>query len=160
MKFASRTTASGILFTLLLLVCGCASIVSGRRMEVAISSVPSNAHVSIYNKRGEHVASGMTPMATELKRGNGLMGPAKYTATIQKPGYQSAQVPLRRSVNPWVLGNAIVGGIPGLVIDPITGAAWNPAPKEVNLHLEPLSPEDGLVQPAGYETDVADNGAN
>jgi hypothetical protein len=140
-----------VLGALVLLSTGCASVVSGRKMDVAVNTMPANAHVSIFNKKGERVATAVTPAVVELKRGNGLLGPAQYTAVIEKPGYRTAQVPLRRSVNPWILGNVVIGGVPGLVIDPITGAAWNPSAKEVNFNLAAIEENNPGIQQANLQ---------
>jgi hypothetical protein len=41
-------------------------------------------------------------------------------------------------VNPWVLGNVVIGGIPGLVVDNATGAAWRPRRSEIHTQLMPM----------------------
>jgi hypothetical protein len=123
---------------LLTSLAGCASIVSGRHAEVSISSNPPNAYVVIHNKRGQEVASVHTPGTVALKRKDQFIFPSRYTATIAAPGYQTAQVPIRSTVNPWVLGNIVVGGIPGLVIDNATGAAWKPRDAEILTELVPV----------------------
>jgi hypothetical protein len=117
---------------------GCASIVSGRHAEVSIYANAPNAHVVVRDKRGQEVASVHTPGRVTLKRKDRLIFPARYTATIAAPGYETAQVPIRSTVNPWVLGNIVFGGIPGLVIDNATGAAWKPRDSEIYQELVPL----------------------
>jgi hypothetical protein len=134
---------------------GCASIVSGRHAEVSINSNPPQAHVVIRDKRGQQIATTNTPGKVALKRKDKFIFPARYTATIQAPGYAPAQVPIRSTVNPWVLGNIVVGGIPGLVIDNATGAAWKPRHAEIFTELTPLYSERPgervpALQPAGY----------
>ena len=132
-----RIHAVIVLGTLLLLP-GCASIISGRHAEVAIDSQPANACVSVYNRRGQMVASSQTPAVVTLRRGDKWFRPARYTAKIEKPGYETAHVPIRAGVNPWVLGNVVFGGIAGLVVDPFTGAAWR-LPGNVRQDLAPLA---------------------
>jgi hypothetical protein len=141
--------------TLLLSLAGCASLVSGRHAEVTINSNPPNAHVVIHNQRGQEVASVHTPGTVALKRKDRFIFPARYTATIHAPGYQPAQVPIRSTVNPWVLGNIVVGGIPGLVIDNATGAAWKPRHSEIFAELTPTYTARqhetySSAQPAGF----------
>jgi hypothetical protein len=137
------------------LLAGCASIVSGRHAEVSINSNPPQAHVVIRDKRGQQIATTNTPGKVALKRKDKFILPARYTATIQAPGYAPAQVPIRSTVNPWVLGNIVVGGIPGLVIDNATGAAWKPRHAEIFTELTPIytvPPHEmnPAVQPAGH----------
>lgn len=148
--------ATGVAATLL--CSGCASIVSGRHAEVAIHSYPANAHVVIRDKRGNEVASTHTPGKVVLRRKDKFIFPARYTATISAPGYQTAQVPIRSTLNPWVAGNLVFGGIPGLVVDNATGAAWKPKRAEYFAELRPVYPgqyalPESAVQPAAYGTE-------
>jgi hypothetical protein len=46
-------------------------------------------------------------------------------------------VPIGSTLNPWILGNIVIGGVPGLVIDGATGAAWKPKRAEIHLGLLP-----------------------
>ena len=131
---ATRALVAAALF----LSSGCASIVSGRHAEVTIHSIPSNAHVVVRNKRGQEVASLNTPAKVALKRKDKFIFPARYTATIAAPGYQPVDVPIRSTVNPWILGNVVIGGIPGLVVDNATGAAWMPRQSEIHQQLSPI----------------------
>jgi hypothetical protein len=137
---------------------GCASIISGRSATVAIDSYPSNACVTVRDNNGRAVASTVTPGVVSLKRNRKYFLPAKYTATIESPGYAPAQVPLRSTVNPWILGNIVIGGIPGLVIDNATGAAWKPADAEVHQQLMPLAMGGDEPQYSASDTS-ADYGA-
>jgi hypothetical protein len=105
---------------------------------VAIDSYPSNAHVVIHDNHGRAVASLNTPGVASLKRNRRYFLPARYTAVISSPGYNAAEVPIRSTINPWILGNVVVGGIPGLIVDNATGAAWKPRRSEIHQQLSPL----------------------
>jgi hypothetical protein len=111
---------------------------SGRHAEVAINTNAPNARVVIRDKRGQHVASLHTPATVTLRRKDKLIFPARYTATIEALGYQPASVPIRSTINPWILGNVVIGGIPGLVVDNVTGAAWRPRNSEIYQELTPM----------------------
>ena len=117
---------------------GCATIISGRHADVAIQSNPSDAHITVRDRRGMPVAEATTPAIVPLKRGDGFFRKARYTATIEKPGYESTQVTIDSKLNPWVAGNLVFGGVAGMVVDPFTGAMWKPKPSEIQLELAPL----------------------
>ena len=134
---------------------GCASIVSGRHAEVAINSYPPDAHVQVRDEQGRTVAAARTPAVVSLKRGNGFLKKAEYTATIEKPGYSTAHVPIDSTVNPWVAGNVIFGGIPGLIVDPYTGAMWQPSPKAINELLQPSNRPGPEIYPASHTAEAS-----
>jgi hypothetical protein len=95
--------------------------------------------VAIRDERGQEVAAFQTPGVARLKRNRRYFLPAKYTATIAAPGYETAQVPIRSTANPWLIGNIVFGGVPGLVVDGATGAAWNPKPSQIHQELTAVS---------------------
>jgi len=118
--------------------CGCASIVSGRNATVEIESKPSNADVVVRDKHGKEVVATHTPASVQLKRKDKFLMPASYTATIEKPGYEPENVPIHSTVNPWIFGNVLFGGIIGLAIDNTTGAAWQPKQTTIQKNLTPV----------------------
>jgi hypothetical protein len=117
---------------------GCASIISGRTATVQIDSNPSNAAVVIHDKHGKEILTTHTPATVELRRKDKFIWPAKYTATIEKPGYKPATVAINQKVNPWVIGNVVFGGVIGLAVDNATGAAWKPKVASIDTRLEPM----------------------
>jgi hypothetical protein len=129
-RFAAVTIALGL--------CGCASIVSGRYADVHLDSHPANAHVVVLDHKGAKVAEANTPAVVSLKRNRKFFLPAKYTASFDAPGYATAQVPLRSTLNPWVAGNIVLGGPVGLIVDTATGAGWRPKHDQISQHLEPI----------------------
>jgi hypothetical protein len=137
MKTFSALLRALALITIVPLV-GCASIISGRHAEVSINSFPSDAHVVVRDKRGREVANAITPATVALKRKDKFIFPARYTATIEAPGYQPVCVPIGSTVNPWILGNIVVGGIPGLIVDNATGAVWMPTASQIDQQLTPM----------------------
>ncbi len=153
---ATNSTRPTLLALALLATSGCASIVSGRRADVAISSSPPDAHVAVRDKQGRTVATARTPAVVSLKRGDGFFKKAQYTATIEKPGYSTAHVPIESQLNPWLLGNVVFGGVIGLAIDPYTGAMWRPTPDEINEELQPSNrPGPQVLQASNDEPDSA-----
>jgi hypothetical protein len=121
---------------------GCATVISGRHAEIAVRSNPPNAQVAVRNEKGETVATSATPGTVLLKRSNGLFKKApRYTAHIEKPGYETAQVSINPKWNPWILGNIAIGGVIGLAADSATGAIWRYSPDEIDRSLSPISSE-------------------
>lgn len=124
---------------LVLSASGCASIINGRTATVTIDSRPSEAQVVIRDKRGDIVHTTLTPATVELRRKDKFIWPAKYTATIEKPGFESKTVAINQTVNPWILGNVVFGGVIGLAVDNATGAAWKPKVASIREDLAPVA---------------------
>lgn len=123
---------------LILQATGCASITSGRKASVTIQSNVPNAHVVIQNKKGETVATVNAPAVVQLDRGYKYFWPARYTATVEAPGYQAEQFEIKSKVNPWTYGNIVLGGPIGLAVDDATGAMWKPAQESYVQNLKPM----------------------
>jgi hypothetical protein len=130
---------------------GCASIISGRYADVTIASNPAGAHVAVHDDKNREVASFHTPGVAKLRRNRKFLMPARYTATIQSPGYQTAKVPIRSTANPWIFANIVLGGVPGLVVDGATGAVYQPTPSRIDQHLSPAPGSQATIQPATYQ---------
>jgi uncharacterized protein YceK len=113
----------GIFF--LLLLSGCATIISGSRQTVKFNSNPDNATVYI-----DEVEVGKTPYETKLSRKR------EYAVMIKLNGFLPYETKLTKKFNAWYIGNIAIGGIIGLIIDPITGAIYNLTPKEINAQLQ------------------------
>lgn len=148
----------GVLWLSIGLLPGCASIMSGRYAEVSVASNPAGAHVAIHNEANQEVASFHSPGVAKLRRNRKFLMPARYTATIESPGYQTAKVPIRSTANPWLLANIVLGGVAGLAVDGATGAAYQPSPSKIQQDLAPLPdsppPEPPVTyqhQPAAYQ---------
>jgi len=116
---------------------GCASIISGSTQTLTFKSVPEQASISITNKAGEKVHTGVTPTTVTLKRGNGFFQPAAYDVTFKKEGFQTKTVQVTGTVNGWYVANIIFGGLIGLlIVDPATGAMYTLNPSDINAVLD------------------------
>lgn len=128
---------------------GCATIVSGRNANVSITSNPPAALVAVHNEKGETVATATTPATVSLRRSQGIFRKApRYSATIEKPGYQTSQVRIDPKINPWIIGNVALGGVIGLAADSATGAMWRYTPDEIHQDLTLLSNSSYASSPA------------
>lgn len=103
----------------------CASIVSKSTYPLSINSSPSNAKVSITDKKGKEIYLGNTPATVKLKAGAGFFSKAEYQVKFSSPGYDDKIVPITFKLDGWYFGNLLLGGVIGmLIVDPATGAMW------------------------------------
>lgn len=102
---------------------GCATIVSDSSYGVNISSNPSS-QFTIENSSGRTIAQGATPQVVFLDASKGFFSGEKYTVTFNLEGHRSAVIPLNSSIDGWVFGNILLGGIIGLVVDGASGAMY------------------------------------
>ena len=109
---------------LLLLTSSCATIISGTTQKVNFTSTPSAAGIFI-----DEVQVGITPKELELERKR------EYNVVIKLDGYTPYETKLTKKFNAWYLGNIALGGIIGLVIDPITGAMYKLTPKQIDAQM-------------------------
>lgn len=107
-----------------LLACGCATIMHGTSQEISISSVPSGAEVIVNGQ-----THGLTPVVADLKRKD------QHLIQIQLDGYQPFEIRLVRRTSGWVWGNIVFGGLIGLAVDAITGGLYKISPDEVRAEL-------------------------
>lgn len=141
---------TGLLLVAMVLSQGCASIVSKSDYPVNITSEPSNAAVTVSNKKGEEVFTGMTPTTVTLKAGAGYFSGQDYTVTLEKDGYPARTAKIKRGFDGWYLGgNIVFGGLIGwLVVDPLTGAMW----KLEDLHVDLSADTQARApDPTGYK---------
>ena len=130
---------------IVIVIVSCATIIHGTRQEISVNSMPSGAKVIV---RGVHMAT--TPAVIELKRNQ-----SNIVLRFEKEGYEPVEIALRRSVDGWIAGNIIFGGLIGLAIDFIDGAAYKLSPAEVQtalaeakkqgMNLESLSKEGVII---------------
>jgi hypothetical protein len=109
----------------IMIMTSCASIVSKSSWPITINSSPSEAKISIKDKKGIEIYTGSTPATLKLKSGSGFFSKARYQVTFEKVGYEKKVVPVEFKLNGWYFGNIIFGGPIGLlIIDPATGAMF------------------------------------
>jgi hypothetical protein len=119
---------------------GCASIVSGSKDEISLDSVPSGAEFVVKDGKGTTVGQGTTPTKLKLERGEHYFSGKSYDIQFSNAGCMPQEYPMESSLNPWYIGNVIIGGVLGwLLVDPLTGAMWRVS-EEVNVHMVPIVP--------------------
>ncbi|HTU66976.1 MAG TPA: hypothetical protein VMF52_13585 [Steroidobacteraceae bacterium] len=149
MKSGSFTAATAVM--LACVASGCASIFTGGgSQKVGVTSAPAGAQVSITNRAGQVVSTGVTPFEVKLKKGAGYFRSENYTLNFSLAGYQPQQAKLTPRISGWYFGNILIGGLIGMVgVDPATGAMYKLEPKDVEVTLKALNvtqlPEEGTV---------------
>ncbi len=119
----NKTTLTCIL-AITLLSSSCATIVSGSKQKVTFISSPTAASIFIND-----IEVGQTPLKTKLKRKQ------DHHIAIKMEGYQTFETKLTKKFNAWYIGNVMLGGFIGFIIDPITGAMYTLSPKLIDAQL-------------------------
>ena len=112
-------------------ITGCASIMHGPMQNVAIGSSPdgANAHFKPKSPKGEEITV-KTPATVSLHR------KFAYDVTVEKEGYQPQTRQITKTMDGWLLGNIILGGLIGIIIDAITGSTNKLEPANIQVDLQ------------------------
>ena len=137
--------------TATLLVCtfliGCGTIIHGGGQDVSVTSDPSGATVEI-----DGTEVGDTPVTRSLDRGS------QHTVAISMDGFETEQVTIQKSVDGWVAGNIVFGGLIGLAVDAATGGMYKLSPTQVRQTLDEgmamRKSEDGVYIAVVMEPDA------
>lgn len=132
-----KKAISGIILGASLLT-GCATIMNGDMVNVPVYTTPSGATVIING------ATYTTPTTALVPRGQG-----NFKLHIEKEGYQSVDILLTQSVDGWLWGNIIFGGLIGLAVDFVTGDAYDLEPELISQNLQGTTmtkSDDGSLQ--------------
>jgi hypothetical protein len=114
-----------IILLVTILLSSCATIFNGTTQAVPVSSSPSGAEIYVNN-----IFRGITPEVLILNRNE-----PTHIINVALAEYQPHQYTLTRTISPLVVGNLFIGGIPGLLIDFISGGAYDLSPVEINAML-------------------------
>ena len=118
---------------------GCASVTRGTTENISIASTPAGAEATI---SGLDVPTAcITPCAIVAKRS------ADISVSFAKPGFETEVVTLTKEVPATgaagFAGNIIAGGLVGMGVDAVTGAAQDHKPNPVIVTLQPSRPAPG-----------------
>jgi len=133
---------------------GCASVTRGTTENISIASTPSGAEAVISGL--EVPTTCTTPCSVVAKRN------ADISVTFQKEGFEPQVVQLTKDIPATgaagFAGNLLLGGVVGMGVDAVTGAATDHKPNPVTVTLEPVAPRARPAPlrkprpPAGPET--------
>lgn len=123
-----RLTYAALLSLIPLLLTSCATILSGTKATVTVST--STGEPARANVDGEsYYINGPTPV--KVNRGFNK-------STIEAENETSkGSVDVEKGFNPVSLGNILLGGIPGYVVDAVTGAVTKPTESSYTIYMRP-----------------------
>lgn len=109
---------------------------SGTTENISISSTPPGAEATVSGLDIPTVC--LTPCVVTVKRS------ADISVAFAKPGYEPQIIPLTKEVPgsgaAGFAGNILLGGVVGMGVDAVTGAALDHKPSPVIVTLQPLAP--------------------
>jgi len=123
-----------------ILLSGCATIMTGTTQKVPVNSNPSGAVAKV-----DGGMAAVTPTIFNLER------KTDHTIEISKDGYRVAIVILRHTLSGATAGNILVGGIIGLAVDGCSGAMFKLVPERVDVNLELAGQQISVDAPEDIE---------
>ena len=120
------------LLTLFLILCltGCASMVNHTTQQIPVATDPSGANVRVDCGDVKNDPNLVTPAVVTVQR------KAEHCSiSFEKRGYRPAEVTLAKSMSGWYLGNIVLGGFIGLIVDASNGSMYKRTPAEVKVSL-------------------------
>jgi len=115
---------------------GCASVTRGTTENLTIVSTPPGAQATVSGL--DNPTACVTPCTVVVKRN------ADISVSVAKEGYEPQVVQLTKEVPAagaaGFAGNVIVGGLVGMGVDAVTGAATDHKPNPVEVTLERIAP--------------------
>jgi hypothetical protein len=122
---------------------GCASVTRGTTESISIATTPAGATADIAGLEAPTVC--VTPCVVQAKRN------ADITVTINKEGYEPQIIPLIKEIPgtgaAGFAGNLLLGGLVGMGVDAVTGAALDHKSNPVIVTLQPAAPAPRPAKP-------------
>jgi len=127
-KIIAKVLGLAAMGSAMVMLTGCASIISGRHQSITFTSTPDDATVTVDGK-----PLGKTPLSYQMERKS-----KDQAVTLQKDGYKPVTFQLKSTVNGWFFGNLIFGGLFGMSTDSSTGALYAYSQDMYNFSLTPM----------------------
>lgn len=142
-----------VLLPLLALATGCASITRGSNDSLEVNSTPAQADIKVYRTNAGFTAKeiknntvadpenpGAGPLIGKTPTSFKLARKGEYKVVISREGYKTTEVEIGNRLGgagkASLAGNALAGGLIGILIDSRTGAAKDLTPNPVEVALE------------------------
>lgn len=129
----TKLVVSLSVFALMLIMSSCASIVTKNHQKITAKGLPGTVITDV--KKAQPIAYIGSNGFAEMEVRKSLKS-KEIQAT--KEGYYPKNYTLGVSCQPWVFGNILFGGIPGIAIDAATGKMCKYKDKMIDLTLTPL----------------------
>jgi hypothetical protein len=122
-----KLTTLALLFSV-----NCGTIIHQTTQTIPVTSEPAGAAVTVACGEVENAPNLTTPTKVEVHR-----KPDFCVISLEKEGYAREDVRLEKTLSALYLGNILVGGIIGFIVDGVNGAMWNRKPGKVDVILKP-----------------------
>jgi hypothetical protein len=113
-----KRAATGCLIAILTMNCG--SIVHQTTQQVRVNSNPPGAAVTVECGDVNNDPKLLTPAVVTLHR-----KPSHCGIKLNKDGFAETELKFGKQMSPWYLGNVLIGGLVGLIVDAANGAMWH-----------------------------------
>lgn len=133
MGYGARGAAFAFTLCAMLFATGCATVVKGRSQILAVNTDPEGASCTLHRNDGAIGGVNPTPGTAQVTKTG-----APIDVTCIRHGHLEAKVRVSPSVQGWTAGNAVLGGVVGLIVDAGSGAIFE-YPAEVVVKLTPES---------------------
>lgn len=97
----------------------CGSIIHQTTQQVRVNSEPAGAAVTVACGDVNNDPKLVTPAVVTLHR-----KPSYCGIKLNKEGYAEKELQFGRQMSGWYLGNVLIGGIIGFIVDAANGAMW------------------------------------
>ena len=110
---------------------GCASIAHGGNQKITLNSSPEGADVLIkaYSAKEREMRT-ITPSVVSLSRKR------EYQVVFQKAGFETQTRQITKTMDGWLLGNLLLGGVIGIVLDFCTGSSSKLEPSNIHVDMK------------------------
>lgn len=121
----NKSISYGLLFSVLLLLSGCATIFKGTNEEVRFGSEPQKAEVWVNGAK-----MGETPLSLKLE------SKKTYHIEFRKEGFKTATINITNHVGAgWIILDVLAGLVP-VIVDAATGAWYSLDQKNIDAVLD------------------------
>mgnify|MGYP001270172997 CR=1 FL=1 len=120
----SRDALAALAGASVMVIAGCATIITGTDQSMTFNSEPEGATVIVAGK-----TLGKTPITVQVPKDKNM------SLTFEKEGYKSFTTQLSTTLQGWFWGNIVIGGFLGSTTDGISGAMHQYSPDQYFVTL-------------------------